>query len=142
MLYSLDPFSCLHATCRVMFFVSFLAAACAILLLWFVYPKDFDFGEAAGDSFLFYDAQRVGTLPATSAIPWRSNALTYEADAARGFPDLTGGWLNGGAGGGSVLSGHTSLPFVRAHVLQLLLDNPQSCLQLAASLHGHLCCHQ
>lgn len=84
---------------RVMFFVSFLAAACAILLLWFVYPKDFDFGEAAGDSFLFYDAQRVGTLPATSAIPWRSNALTYEADAARGFPDLTGGWLNGGAGG-------------------------------------------
>ena len=79
-----------------MFILSYLSAMCAILLLWFVYPKEFDFGEAAGDSLLFYDAQRVGQLPADNPIPWRSDSLLYEKSTEFGFPDLTGGWLNGG----------------------------------------------
>lgn len=88
--------------------LSYLAAICAILLLWFVYPKDFDFGEAAGDSLLFYDAQRVGKLPSNNLVPWRHDALLYEADESRGFPDLTGGWLNGGQAGESVHQGSFS----------------------------------
>ena len=82
-----------------MFVLSYLAAMCAILLLWFVYPKDFDFGEAAGDSLLFYNAQRAGPLPPNNGVPFRSSALLYEAAPAQGFANITGGWLNGGEGG-------------------------------------------
>ena len=38
----------------------------------------------------------VGNLPSWYDIPWRSNALTYDADAALGFSNLTGGWCEGG----------------------------------------------
>lgn len=83
--------------CSVLFLVSYACGICALLLLWAVYPKDYDFAQATGDSIKFYDAQRVGTLPANNRIPWRSNALLYEAAPSFGIPDLTGGWLNGGA---------------------------------------------
>ena len=32
-------------------------------------------------------------------ISWRGNSLTYEASQQYGFPDLTGGWITGGATG-------------------------------------------
>ena len=38
----------------------------------------------------------VGNLPSWYDIPWRSSALTYDADAALGFSNLTGGWCEGG----------------------------------------------
>ena len=47
----------------------------------------------------FYEAQRVGRLPADNSIPWRHNALLYEASPNFGFNDLTGGYLNGGVAG-------------------------------------------
>ncbi|KAK9785110.1 hypothetical protein WJX73_006875 [Symbiochloris irregularis] len=106
----IPPFLLLHYTflgrgstlafwSKMMTCLSFLSAAAALTLLWFVYPKDFDFGKAAGDSLLFYDAQRVGKLPANNPISFRQSALQYENDSAAGFPDLTGGWLQGGIAG-------------------------------------------
>lgn len=50
-------------------------------------------------SLSFYEAQRVGRLPADNPIPWRHNALLYEASPNFGFNDLTGGYLNGGVAG-------------------------------------------
>ena len=44
---------------RIMFLLSYLAAMTAILLLWFVYPKVFDYSEATQDSLLFMDAMKV-----------------------------------------------------------------------------------
>ena len=41
----------------------------------------------------------MGRLPADNAIPWRHNALLYEASPNFGFEDLTGGYLNGGVAG-------------------------------------------
>jgi len=81
---------------RIAFVVQYLSGICALLLLWAVYPKDYDFGTASKDSILFMDAQRVGTLPADNPIPWRGNSLLYEGSQKLGFPDLTGGWMYGG----------------------------------------------
>ena len=35
---------------------TYLSAVLALLLLWNVYPKDFDYGAAAGNGLLFYNA--------------------------------------------------------------------------------------
>ncbi len=54
---------------------TYLSAVLALLLLWNVYPKDFDYGAAAGNGLLFYNAN-VGHLRSYSAqdmelhIPW------------------------------------------------------------------------
>ena len=36
----------LQFMCRVAFVLSFVTSICAMLLLWLVYPKDYDFGSA------------------------------------------------------------------------------------------------
>ena len=36
----------LQFMCRVAFVLSFVISICAMLLLWAVYPKDYDFGSA------------------------------------------------------------------------------------------------
>ena len=56
-------------SCRVMFLLSYLAAITAILLLWFVYPKVFDYSKATQDSLLFLDAMKVGH-PCTPILRW------------------------------------------------------------------------
>eukprot|EP00884_Botryococcus_braunii_P018967 jgi/Botrbrau1/5754/Bobra.0134s0026.2 len=83
--------------CRLMFLVSWACSIIALLLLWAVYPADFNFGQATASSYRFYEAQRVGALPPSNSIPWRGPALLYERSPKFGFDDLTGGWLNGGA---------------------------------------------
>lgn len=80
-----------------MFMVSWACSIIALLLLWAVYPADFNFGQATAASYKFYEAQRVGNLPPSNSIPWRGPALLYERSPKFGFDDLTGGWLNGGA---------------------------------------------
>ena len=40
---------------------TYASAVLALLLLWNVYPKDFDYGAAAGNGLLFYSAN-VGQL--------------------------------------------------------------------------------
>lgn len=84
-----------------MFLVSWACSIIALLLLWAVYPADFNFGQATAASYKFYEAQRVGNLPPSNSIPWRGPALLYERSPKFGFDDLTGGWLNGGAIGAS-----------------------------------------
>lgn len=76
--------------------IHYACGICALLLLWAVYPKDYDFGSAAKNSILFMDAQRVGSLPSDNPISWRSDALLYEGSERLGFSNLTGGWLYGG----------------------------------------------
>lgn len=41
---------------------TYLSAVLALLLLWNVYPKDFNYGAAAGNGLLFYNAN-VRRLP-------------------------------------------------------------------------------
>ena len=55
------------------------------------------------DAYQFYQAQMVGNLPGWYDIPWRSNALTYDADTNLGFSNLTGGWCEGGEIGESLI---------------------------------------
>ena len=76
--------------------IHYACGICALLLLWAVYPKDFDFGSATKNAVLFMDAQRVGPLPADNTVPWRSNSLLYEGSERLGFTNLTGGWMYGG----------------------------------------------
>ena len=76
--------------------VHYACGIAALLLLWAVYPKDYDFGTAAKNSILFMDAQRVGSLPQDNQIAWRSDSLLYEGSQRLGFNNLTGGWMYGG----------------------------------------------
>lgn len=93
-----------NTSCRVAFVVHYACGIAALLLLWAVYPKDYDFGAAAKNSILFMDAQRVGSLPSDNPIPWRSNSLLYEGSQKLGFSNLTGGWMYGGELGESLPS--------------------------------------
>ena len=47
---------------------TYLSAVLALLLLWNVYPKDFNYGAAAGNGLLFYNANVRG-LPPCSPRP-------------------------------------------------------------------------
>ena len=105
--------------------MSYACGICALLLLWAVYPKDYDFGQATGDSILFFDAQRVGTLP-DARVPWRHDALLYEGSEKLGFPDLTGGWLNGGIIGAHSTSSHTCNPLTMVSLNWTLVSFRQS----------------
>ena len=42
---------------------TYLSAVLALLLLWNVYPKDFNYGAAAGNGLLFYNANVRGLTP-------------------------------------------------------------------------------
>ena len=42
---------------------TYLSAVLALLLLWNVYPKDFNYGAAAGNGLLFYNANVRGLAP-------------------------------------------------------------------------------
>ena len=55
-----------------------LAGIAAVLLMWALYPVNYDYGQACKMSNFFYNAQRVGALPADNNVPWRSNSLLYE----------------------------------------------------------------
>jgi hypothetical protein len=54
----------------------------------------FNYGEALQKSFLFYEAQRSGVLPANNRIQWRGNSA-LEDGASQGI-DLTGGYYDAG----------------------------------------------
>ncbi|MGK7895671.1 MAG: glycoside hydrolase family 9 protein, partial [Xenococcus sp. (in: cyanobacteria)] len=58
------------------------------------HPGAFNYAEAIQKSFLFYEANRSGELPADNRIPWRGDsALSDGADVGR---DLTGGYYDAG----------------------------------------------
>lgn len=109
-----------------MFLLSYVSTILALLLLWAVYPQDYNYGQAAGKGLLFYPANAVGQLPPDNPIPWRGDSLLYEKAPKFGFDDLTGGWMVGGIAGA-----HCSLHHSIAHVSHkreaddIVLDVPQ-----------------
>lgn len=56
------------------FIVSFLCGAGSLVLIWLLYPRDINYSQAVTDSYKFYDAERIGQLPANFRINWRGNA--------------------------------------------------------------------
>ena len=55
------------------------AGLAAIILLWLVYPRQYDFSQLVGQSQLFYDAMKLGSLPTNNPISWRHDALVNAA---------------------------------------------------------------
>ncbi|DBA75362.1 TPA: hypothetical protein ACH3X1_010629 [Trebouxia sp. C0004] len=53
-----------------------------------------DYGQVLGMSWLFYEAQRSGPLPATNRIPYRGDSAL--SDAAPDGTPMTGGWYDAG----------------------------------------------
>jgi endoglucanase len=54
-----------------------------------VFTADWDWGQALGLSFLFYEAQRSGKLPENNRIKWRGDSGLDHKHNGR---DVTGGW--------------------------------------------------
>ena len=73
----------LQYACRLGMVLSFFSGACAVGLMWGLYPPSYDFAAVAKMSTFYYDAQRVGTLPATNDVSWRGSALVGQTG-----PDL------------------------------------------------------
>ena len=61
---------------------TYLSAVLALLLLWNVYPKDFNYGAAAGNGLLFYNAN-VRRLP---RYPSERAALSFTSAAYSSTP--------------------------------------------------------
>lgn len=53
-----------------------------------------DYAQALGMSWLFYEAQRSGPLPATNRILYRGDSAL--SDAAPDGTPMTGGWYDAG----------------------------------------------
>ena len=65
-----------------------------------VHSLQYNYAEVLEKTFQFYDAERVGVLPADFRIPWRSDSLVYEiGPQSLGFGNVTGGWMGGGNSG-------------------------------------------
>lgn len=54
--------------------MTFTCGLGAIVIVWLLYPKDVSYPSALKESFLLYNAEQVGTLPANFPIDWRGNA--------------------------------------------------------------------
>ena len=60
----------------------------------------YNYSTVLTKNFEFYNAERLGQLPASNDIPWRGNSLLYEiGPAGLGFGNVTGGWMGGGNSG-------------------------------------------
>jgi hypothetical protein len=64
--------------CRIGLVLSMLAGLAAVLLMWVLYPINYDYGQALKMTNFFFNAQRVGALPLDNNVPWRSDSLLYE----------------------------------------------------------------
>ncbi|KAK9904260.1 hypothetical protein WJX75_007984 [Coccomyxa subellipsoidea] len=90
----------LRWACTLCFLISSLCGIAAITLLWLVYPTQYDYSGIMGMTYRFYDAERVGALPANYTIPWRGPAFLQEVGPkAQGFGNMTGGFMTGGQAG-------------------------------------------
>ena len=56
---------------------TYLSAVLALLLLWNVYPKDFNYGAAAGNGLLFYNANvsHLFLMPPSLSLMNSTNAF-------------------------------------------------------------------
>ena len=58
----------LALACKVAFLLTYLVSIFALMLLWAVYPSEYDYGAAAGASLKFYEASRLGELPSGNRV--------------------------------------------------------------------------
>lgn len=45
---------CLLTVCRLCFWLSFLVGIAALILIWLLYPKDFDYSSAVTDNVTYF----------------------------------------------------------------------------------------
>lgn len=122
----------LAAVCRLAMVTGLSAGTLAVFLMWGLAPKQYAYEHVAGSATAFFDARRVGELPASAfaaeGIPWRTgDALLQETNSPvlsaasavvaaannltlvpNGFADVSGGWLNGGGAGNLKLTSTTA----------------------------------
>lgn len=64
--------------------------------------EQYDYSGVMGMTYRFYDAERVGALPANYSIPWRGPAFLQEVGPKQqGFGNMTGGFMTGEAAKGN-----------------------------------------
>lgn len=68
----------LQYACRLGIILSFFTGACAVGLMWGLYPPNYNFSQVTQMSNFYYAAQKVGTLPNNNPVAWRGNALLGE----------------------------------------------------------------
>ncbi|KAK9863564.1 hypothetical protein WJX84_010744, partial [Apatococcus fuscideae] len=90
----------LRLACKIGYLLTILAGICAIILLWLVYPQQYNYSTVMNDTFFFSSSQQVGTLPANFAVPWRNSAFVNPpnppAVTKPNFGKITGGWITNG----------------------------------------------
>ncbi|KAK9803902.1 hypothetical protein WJX72_003331 [[Myrmecia] bisecta] len=74
--------------------ISLAIIIAVMLLIFLVLPNSYDYKALVGKSFLFYDAQKSGVLPANNPIPWRGTSGMN--DAGPNGESLVGGFYNDG----------------------------------------------
>ena len=83
----------LQLLASIVMLFSFFAGITAVALMWRTSPAEYDHSAYLSNSLFFFRTQRLGHLPTTNGVPWRSDALTYELGP--GSTDITGGWATG-----------------------------------------------
>ena len=90
----------------------------------------YNYSSVLTKNYQFFNAERVGLLPANNDISWRSNSLLYEiGPAGLGIGNVTGGWMGGGNAGTvkNTIPTAMSLSFLAWG----LLEFPQVCIDLS-----------
>jgi cellulose synthase/poly-beta-1,6-N-acetylglucosamine synthase-like glycosyltransferase len=64
--------------CQVMMFLSTFLSLLGVVLVWLLYPRAYNYGEALSNGLFFMDSQRLGTLPDDFRVSWRRSAYLSE----------------------------------------------------------------
>jgi len=70
-----------NAVCKVCMLLSTAFALFGVVLIWVLYPSSYDYSSTLASSVRFFDTQRIGTLPDSYSVKWRSDAFVKEAAA-------------------------------------------------------------
>ena len=62
-----------NVICKFAMLLSSILMIAGMVLVWVLYPKNYDFKAALGHSLFFMDSQRVGTLPPDFRVSWRKS---------------------------------------------------------------------
>lgn len=70
-----------NAVCKVCMLLTTAFAMFGIVLIWVLYPSSYDYSSTLVSSIRFFDTQRIGTLPESYSVKWRSDAFVKDAAA-------------------------------------------------------------
>jgi cellulose synthase/poly-beta-1,6-N-acetylglucosamine synthase-like glycosyltransferase len=68
-----------NLVCRLMMYTSTVLSLLGVVLVWLLYPRAYNYGDALTNSLFFMDTQRLGQLPDDFRVPWRHSAYLSEA---------------------------------------------------------------